>query len=121
MSIRLKFEDLSWSSRVELVAGLMLASTSFWFPREAPLHGAGGSTIGLMFLFFALSGRGNWLLALCSVAATSLCVAGGFAYLHLSEGGKLLSMLGAGSAVVGLVTYLVERSQSLRKGSVTKA
>ena len=121
MKIGLRFGDLSWSSRIVLVAGLILASASFWFPRESALHGAGGGTIGLVFLFFALSSRNNWFLALCSVAATSFCLAGGFGYFHLTGLGKVFSLLGAGCALATLLTYLADRSLSSRKGSVMKA
>jgi hypothetical protein len=98
--------------------GLTLAPASFWFPRESLLHGAGGGTIGLLFIFFALSSRSNWLLAVCSIAATLFCIAGGLGYFRPNDGGNLFSIIGAAFALGALSVYLADKSRAF---NATKA
>jgi hypothetical protein len=115
MKIQRKFGELIWPNRVVLVMGLTLAAVSYYFPGEAALHGAGGSTIGLMFLCFAIFSICNWLIAICSMAATLFCLIGGFGSSHLDDHGKLFSALGAGCALMVLIAYLADRLRRIRR------
>jgi hypothetical protein len=114
MKSRLKFNDLTWPGRAVFIMGLTLAPAAFWFPRESLLHGAGGGIIGILFIFFSLSSRSNWLLATCSVAATFFCIVGGSGYFRPSNGGNLLSIIGAVFALCALSVYLANKSRTLK-------
>jgi hypothetical protein len=121
MKTKLRFDEHNRPAQVVLIVGLILASASFWFPKESVLHGAGGGTIGIVFVFFALSSPCTWLLALCSVVATSLCMIAGFGYSYFKDAGKVFSVLGAGFALIALAVYLVDRLRSAKRGNIMQA
>ena len=121
MKTKLRFEDLTWPARTVLLAGLTLASASFWVPRESAIHAAGGSTIGIVFVFFALSSVCNWFLAVCSVAATAFFLIGGFGYSSLKDGGKVFLLTGAAFTLAAVLSFVAEKLRSFKQRSLTKA
>lgn len=112
MNINRSFAHLTWSGKAVFIAGLVLASASFWFPKHSMLHGGGGGTIGVLFVFAALFSRCNWGVALLAVSAATFCMVGGFGTNHLVDAGKMSSIVGCGIALLGFLVWFVMNLRS---------
>lgn len=112
MNVNRTFADLTWPGEIVLIAGLILAPSSFWFPKESLLHGGGGATIGILFVIAALSSRCNWVLALLAASAASFCMVGGFGTNHFADAGRMFSIIGCGIAILGFLLWFVMKVRS---------
>lgn len=112
MASRVRFEDLSASQRLLLLAGIVLVALSFWFPNESPLHGGGGSTLGLLMLIGSVWGMVSPLPAFIASGACMVCIVGGFSYRYDHHTGLVLSWLGIGLAVMALVMHIAGRAMA---------
>jgi hypothetical protein len=119
--MKIQFDKLSWPNRIVLVCGLLLASLSYWLPRDFALHGAGGGTIGLCFVFLALFAVCTTFMAICAAGATIFCLIGGFSVLYFPSLGRLFSIVGLAMALLAFLAYVAGRLRSPKKNSEMKA
>lgn len=97
------------ANRLLLFVGLVLTPISFWFPRDSPLYGGGGASLGLPMLIVAVWSTCKWSDALLSLLAGVTCILGGVWYNHDRHTGFVLSMVGVGLFVLAVLNYAYAR------------
>jgi hypothetical protein len=104
-----RFEKMAIPNRVLLLAGLVLTPASFWFPRDSPLHGGSGASLGLGMLLVAVWGVCRWFEVLFATVAAAACISGGFWYRYDRREGLVLSIIGMGLLILAALSYIQGR------------